>query len=132
MFFKWVENIVGKGEIARYEQFLLFPAVISKDFYCKHVKNQGLFGKGLKIDKGYFGLRAKKDPGAPCERSLGASRSWGLGYPAHDKPIKASAIKLQWSICCMLSSCFLLTFILCSVFVNKTKQHRKCRRRLSC
>ena len=21
----WVENIVGKGEIARYEQFLLFP-----------------------------------------------------------------------------------------------------------
>ena len=24
-FFKWVENTVGKGEIARYEQFLLFP-----------------------------------------------------------------------------------------------------------
>ena len=23
-FFKWVENAVGKGEIARYEQFLLF------------------------------------------------------------------------------------------------------------
>ena len=23
--FKWVENTVGKGEIARYEQFLLFP-----------------------------------------------------------------------------------------------------------
>ena len=22
---KWFENIVGKGEIARYEQFLLFP-----------------------------------------------------------------------------------------------------------
>ena len=22
---KWVENTVGKGEIARYEQFLLFP-----------------------------------------------------------------------------------------------------------
>ena len=21
----WLENIVGKGEIARYEQFLLFP-----------------------------------------------------------------------------------------------------------
>ena len=25
MFSKWVENTVGKGEIARYEQFLLFP-----------------------------------------------------------------------------------------------------------
>ena len=24
-FHKWVENAVGKGEIARYEQFLLFP-----------------------------------------------------------------------------------------------------------
>ena len=24
-FFKWVENTVGKVEIARYEQFLLFP-----------------------------------------------------------------------------------------------------------
>ena len=44
---KRVENTVWKGEIARYEQFLLFP-VFSKDFYCRHVKNQGLFGKGLK------------------------------------------------------------------------------------
>ena len=25
MLSKWVENTVGKGEIARYEQFLLFP-----------------------------------------------------------------------------------------------------------
>ena len=24
-FSKWVENTVGKGEFARYEQFLLFP-----------------------------------------------------------------------------------------------------------
>ena len=23
--YDWVENIVGKGEIARYEQFLVFP-----------------------------------------------------------------------------------------------------------
>ena len=29
-FFKWVENIVGKGEIARYEQFLLFPHCFQK------------------------------------------------------------------------------------------------------
>ena len=24
-FSKWVENIVGKGDIARYDQFLFFP-----------------------------------------------------------------------------------------------------------
>ena len=29
-FFKWLENIVGKGEIARYEQFLLFPQCFQK------------------------------------------------------------------------------------------------------
>ena len=27
---KWVENIVGKGEITRYEQFLLFPQCFQK------------------------------------------------------------------------------------------------------
>ena len=27
---KWVENIVGKGEIALYEQFLLFPQCFQK------------------------------------------------------------------------------------------------------
>ena len=27
---KWVKNIVGKGEIARYEQFLLFPQCFQK------------------------------------------------------------------------------------------------------
>ena len=26
----WVENIVGKGEIAQYEQFLLFPQCFQK------------------------------------------------------------------------------------------------------
>ena len=29
---------MGKGEIAHYEQFLLFPAVFSKDLYCRHEK----------------------------------------------------------------------------------------------
>ena len=27
---KWVENTVGKGEIARYKQFLLFPQCFDK------------------------------------------------------------------------------------------------------
>ena len=29
-YFKWVENAVGKGEITRYEQFLLFPQCFQK------------------------------------------------------------------------------------------------------
>ena len=29
-FFKWIENTVGKGEITRYEQFLLFPECFQK------------------------------------------------------------------------------------------------------
>ena len=45
-FSKWVENTVGKGEIARYEQFLLFPLCFQKT--CTQTrKNQALFGKGL-------------------------------------------------------------------------------------
>ena len=34
---KWVENTVEKGEIARYEQFLLFQQCFQKTF-CRHVK----------------------------------------------------------------------------------------------
>ena len=44
-FFKWLENTVGKGEIARYEQFLLFQ-VFSKDFNSRHVKTSACLGKG--------------------------------------------------------------------------------------
>ena len=41
---KWVENTVGKGEIARNEQFLFFLQC----FTCAaDTKNKGLFGKGL-------------------------------------------------------------------------------------
>ena len=41
----WVENTVGKGEIACYEQFPLFPTLFSKDFYCRHEKNRACLGK---------------------------------------------------------------------------------------
>ena len=37
---KRAEKTVGKGEIARYEQFLLFPQCFQKT--CGHVKKQGL------------------------------------------------------------------------------------------
>ena len=40
-FSKRVENTVGKGEIARYEQFLLFPQCFRKTFFAD------TFGKGL-------------------------------------------------------------------------------------
>ena len=42
MFSKRVENTVGKGEIARYKQFLLSHGVLKR-----LRKNQDLFGKGL-------------------------------------------------------------------------------------
>ena len=38
-FSKRIENTEVKGEIACYEQFLLF-SVFSKDLYCRHVKTR--------------------------------------------------------------------------------------------
>ena len=35
---KQVETAVGKGVIARYKQFLVFPTVFSKALYCRHKK----------------------------------------------------------------------------------------------
>ena len=46
---RWLENTVGKGEIAHYEQFLLFPQCFQKTNVLQTRKNQGLFGKGLSI-----------------------------------------------------------------------------------
>ena len=42
---KWVENTVGKGEIARYEQFLLFP-VFAKGLLPRGVKRCHCVGMG--------------------------------------------------------------------------------------
>ena len=47
-FSKWIENTVGKEEIARYEQFLLFYHSVFKKLVLQTHKNQGLFGKGLR------------------------------------------------------------------------------------
>ena len=41
--FQKVENTVGKGEIACYEQFLLFPQCFQKAYTA----DKGLFWKGL-------------------------------------------------------------------------------------
>ena len=60
-FSKWVENTVGKGEIARVEQFLLFPQSFFKGLVLQTRKNQGLFGKGLR-KAGVKG--GASDPGA--------------------------------------------------------------------
>ena len=43
---KQVEKTVGKGEIARYEQFLHFPRCFQKDLSCSHAKTRVCFGKG--------------------------------------------------------------------------------------
>ena len=45
-FFKRIENTVERGEIARYEQFLLFSQCFSKDFYHRHVKTRACLEKG--------------------------------------------------------------------------------------
>ena len=44
-FSKRVENTVGKGEIAHYNQLLLLP-VFSIDLYCRDVKRTVCLGKG--------------------------------------------------------------------------------------
>ena len=41
---------MGKGGIACYEQFL-FPTVLSKDLYCRHVKPRACLGKGSLFPK---------------------------------------------------------------------------------
>ena len=38
-FSKWVENTVGKGEIARYQQFLLFPQCFQKACFLEASKS---------------------------------------------------------------------------------------------
>ena len=55
-FFKWVENTLGKGEIAHNEQFLLFPQCFQKTCTAD-TKEQGLFWKGLK--SGWLGKQLK-------------------------------------------------------------------------
>ena len=47
-FARWVENTMGKGEIAHYEQFLLLPQFFQKTCIADTYKPQGLFGKGLR------------------------------------------------------------------------------------
>ena len=49
-FSKQVENAEGKGEIAHYAQFLLFPQFFFlKDLHCRHVKTKACLGKALMI-----------------------------------------------------------------------------------
>ena len=46
-FSKMVENAAGKGEIALYEQFLLFPQCFQKTCVLQsHVKTRAYLGKG--------------------------------------------------------------------------------------
>ena len=49
---KWIfvlgmlENIVGKGENAGYQHFLLFPQCFQKPSFCRAVKTRDCLGKG--------------------------------------------------------------------------------------
>ena len=44
MFLKQVQDTGGKGETARYEQFLLFPQCF-QDLYCRLIKTRACLGK---------------------------------------------------------------------------------------
>ena len=55
-FSRRVENTVGKGEIACYEQFLCFPQCF-KRLVLQIRKNQGLFGKWL--NQSHFAINEK-------------------------------------------------------------------------
>ena len=51
---KWVENTVGKGEIALYEQFLLFPQCFQKA--CLQGVSKGVVvWEWVKVTQTYFG-----------------------------------------------------------------------------
>ena len=43
---KRVENAVGKGEIARYKQFLLFTQCFQKSFHRRHMKTKTCLREG--------------------------------------------------------------------------------------
>ena len=49
MFSKGLENNVGKGEIACYEQFLLFPYCFKNTCTLKYVKTKTCLGKGSRF-----------------------------------------------------------------------------------
>ena len=54
-FFKRVENTVGKGEITRQEQLLLFPQCFQNcDIYCRHVETRACLGKVSKYIESSF------------------------------------------------------------------------------
>ena len=44
---KWVENTIGKEEIAWKKQFLLFPVFLKDLYLLRHVKSRACLGKGL-------------------------------------------------------------------------------------
>ena len=48
-FSKQVQNTVGKGEIALYEQFLLFPQCF-QDLYCRHIKPGLVWERVMNLD----------------------------------------------------------------------------------
>ena len=57
-FFKQKEN-TGKSRNCLLRGISPFPTVISRDLYCRHIKKQGLFWKGLLLllaDKGEQGV----------------------------------------------------------------------------
>ena len=75
---KWVENTVGKGEIARYEQFLLFPQCFQKACFSEAskgvivlewVKQVHLFKSSIVL-AGWQSVRLLKTISLSCTKQL--------------------------------------------------------------
>ena len=57
-----LENIVAKGEIARFEQFLLLSLCFQKAVCCRGVPKVTIWGKGLRQSKGWSEHKSSEIP----------------------------------------------------------------------
>ena len=84
---------MGKGEIACYKQFLLFPHCFQKDLSCRHPKNQGLFGKGLKGRKKMWNIMVKILVTSKYSFSYSVIKWLLLNFLTDDKTLDQSNLK---------------------------------------
>ena len=78
---------MGKGEIARHEQFLLFPLCFQKTCNTNTSKNQGLFGRASKLRDSQAARRksanyrgAKYTVGATCHGCMYINANYSFRF----------------------------------------------------
>ena len=78
-FSKSVENTVGKGEIARYEQFLLFPLCFQKTFFADTWK-PGLVWERVKVSCSHFRCEEGMETEEVSSPNVNRKGKWPLTY----------------------------------------------------